>query len=329
MVTLTRVPRTRGIGPEKFAQNGAPMITSLALSPSIDITYLVPGLRIGAINRPLSVHRVPGGKGLNVARAAHRLGADVAALAVLGGTTGSWIAEQLAVLGLPLHPVDVDSTTRTCVSIADEGNRMTEVYEPAAAVTAEEWSAVESVLTALLTVRPGWVTISGSIPEGHPSGAVTALTRIARGAGCQVAVDLHGQPLLDALAAGPDLVKVNADEAAEALRAGAGATPADLAEQLAARAEVGAVVTAGVDGVHGFCHVGGARHVRSDTQGPYPVGSGDALLAALVTGLDRGDPLIEALVPACAVATANALAPGAGCFDPVDADRVRSGLEVR
>ncbi|UUZ58621.1 1-phosphofructokinase family hexose kinase [Nocardioides sp. B-3] len=301
------------------------MITSVALSPSIDVTYPVPGLQVGAINRPTAVHRVAGGKGLNVARAAHRLGADVAAPAMLGGATGEWIAEQLGVLGLPVHAVDVASSTRMCVSIADGRHRMTEVYEPSAPVTVQEWSAATRMLSAVLSTRPGWVTVSGSIPDGHPTDGVGSLLRLVRGAGCRAAVDLHGQPLLDALAAGPDLVKVNVDEASDALRASAGTTPADLAEQLARRATVGAVVTAGVEGVHGSDRVGRAGHVRSDVSGSYPVGSGDAMLAALVTGLDRGEDILDAPVPACAVATANALVPGAGCFDPADADRVRLG----
>lgn len=303
------------------------MLTSLALSPSIDITYEVMSLEVGQVNRPLAVHRVAGGKGLNVARAAHRLGADVSAIALLGGATGAWIAEQLAVLGLPLHVVGVSSPTRMCVSIADGHHRMTEVYEPAPPISAEEWTATEKGLTDMLSRHPGWLTISGSVPAGVPAGGLGALIWLARDAGCQVAVDLHGQPLLEALAAGPDLVKVNLHEASEALGAPARTTPADLAEQLAARSAIGAVVTAGVDGVHGFSHVGGARTVRSDVHGAYPVGSGDALLAALVTGMDRGDALLDALAPACATATANALTPGAGCFDPDDVERVLDGLD--
>ncbi|NNH55119.1 hypothetical protein HLB15_23150, partial [Promicromonospora citrea] len=59
------------------------MISALALSPSLDVTYEVEEL--SGIQRPLSVHKVAGGKALNAARAAATLGARVAAVAVLGG----------------------------------------------------------------------------------------------------------------------------------------------------------------------------------------------------------------------------------------------------
>ena len=50
------------------------MITVLLLSPSLDVTYLVDEVTVGEIHRPHTVLRSPGGKGLNLARAAHRRG---------------------------------------------------------------------------------------------------------------------------------------------------------------------------------------------------------------------------------------------------------------
>lgn len=309
---------------------GADVITALALSPSIDVTYVIQAFRQGTINRPSAVHRVAGGKGLNVARAAHRIGADVAAVAVLGASSGTWIAEELARVGLPLHRVDGAEPTRTCVSIADEGRHtMTEIYEHAGRVTGAEWSALESAVAGALARRPGWLTISGSIPDGAPDGALGTLVELAHRADRRVAVDLHGRALGDALEAAPDLVKVNTEEAADALAADLSVTPQELAGLLAAQAKAGAVVTAGVDGAHGVSHRGSARHVRSARRGPYPVGSGDCLLAGLVAGLDGGQDVLEALVTASAVATANALVPGAARFDPAEVTMVLEEIEVR
>ena len=132
------------------------MITALALSPSIDVTYVVETFQQGTINLPSTVHRVAGGKGLNVARAAHRVEADAAAVAVLGASSGAWIAEELARIGLPLYRVEGAEPTRTCLSIADEGRHtMTEIYEPATPVTCAEWSALESAVAGAIAGRPG------------------------------------------------------------------------------------------------------------------------------------------------------------------------------
>src|SRR3954465_7519852 len=101
----------------------------VALSPSIDVTYVVPALTPGTIHRPTEVYRVPGGKGFNVARAAHALGATVApprALGAprpgpggLGGGPGGWMVSVLARTGIRRGPVTGARPTRTCVSVAD------------------------------------------------------------------------------------------------------------------------------------------------------------------------------------------------------------------
>ena len=305
------------------------MITTVVPSPSVDVTYVVDGFRLGVINRPSSVHRVAGGKGLNVARAAHRLGADVLAVALLGADTGAWIAEELARIGLRLHRVEAGEPTRTCVSIADSSRHaMTEVYEPAGPVDAARWSAFESAVADTLSVRPGWVTISGSLPEGSPPGATTRLVDLAHRAGRYVAVDLDGSALNDALTAEPDLVKVNVEEAARALGLAADAEPAESARLLAGRTRTGAVVSAGVGGAHGATADGATCHVGAVRRGRYPVGSGDSMLAGLVTRLDGGADLRDALLAASAVATANALVPGPACFALQDVEAILRELDA-
>jgi 1-phosphofructokinase family hexose kinase len=305
------------------------VITSLALSPSVDTGYIMRSLRHGEINRPIAVHRVPGGKGLNVARAAHALGADIAAVAVIGGATGTWIADELARIGLPLAAVAGAATTRTCVSIADGGITMTEIYEPATPVSGAEWLALERRLDSTLARRPGWLTISGSLPPGAEPGAVGRLIDIARKHRRKVAVDIEGAALFNALDTGVDLLKVNVHEASSTLGTTDEAAPDRLAEVLAERTTFGAVVTAGVAGAYGHCHQHGPRFVRSARQGPYPVGSGDCMLAALVAGLDRGASLSETLPTATATATANALTPGPACFDLADVALLEADAEVR
>jgi fructose-1-phosphate kinase PfkB-like protein len=64
-------------------------------------------------------------------------------------------------------------------------------------------------------------------------------------------------------------------------------------------------------------------------RGRYPVGSGDAFLAGLVTGLDGSDAWDEALCRALGAATANAELPGAGKLDPARAAELSAQAEVR
>jgi fructose-1-phosphate kinase PfkB-like protein len=185
-------------------------------------------------------------------------------------------------------------------------------------VTAAEWAALLAATTA--AAGPGWTVVSGSLPAGAPPDGAAQLVAAARAGGGRVCVDTSGPALAAALTAGPDLVKVNATEAAELLRLPADTAPAELACRLHERAGGAgtAVVTAGVHGAAAWTTTPGQPAgcpvtVRPPAErGPYPVGSGDAFLAGLIVALDGGADLHRALHAATAAAAANAAVPGAG-----------------
>ena len=105
------------------------VIAFVAASPSIDRTHVVDALTPGEIHRPQHVVAVAGGKALNAARAAHALGADVHAIALLGGHTGRWVAAALEEEGVTCDAVPGPGETRICLSVSD-GEALTEFYEP-------------------------------------------------------------------------------------------------------------------------------------------------------------------------------------------------------
>jgi hypothetical protein len=69
------------------------VIVCVAANPSIDKLFEVERLIDGAIHRPVGFVQVAGGKGLNAARAAHSLGAEVQVAAILRGYAGKWLEE--------------------------------------------------------------------------------------------------------------------------------------------------------------------------------------------------------------------------------------------
>ena len=106
------------------------MILCIAGNPSIDKLFEVERLTPGAIHRPLSFVQVPGGKGLNVARAAASLGAHVTATGLLGGETGRWVAAALETEGVDGRFAWTAAETRASLSVADRATgRLTEFYE--------------------------------------------------------------------------------------------------------------------------------------------------------------------------------------------------------
>lgn len=314
------------------------MIVAVAASPSIDVLYVVPELRMGEIHRPVEVHRVAGGKGFNVARSARALGAELVAAGIVGGSSGQWLGRALDREAIPYVLVDGAGETRTSVSVeARDGSGLTEFYEPATAVTQGEWSELADVVAR--TVRAGgWLTVSGSLPPGAPPDAVASLVRLAHQRDARAAIDMHGPALASALSARPDLVKVNHHEAAAHL-GHAGAARGDHADDdavvaaaaVAVRALLDAcpavVVTCGTRGAVAATASGPTLRAGLDAPGRYPVGSGDAFLGGLVAALDDGQALPDALRQATAAGAANAALPGAGVLDP---DRVRALVpEVR
>ncbi len=291
------------------------MITSVALSPSLDIAYEV--ARLDGIQRPLGVHRVAGGKALNAARAAVALGADVRAVAVLGGPLGTLVADLAAQAGLGVVAVTGSEPTRICITTHAQNGDGVEIYENAATVTPAELAHVRRALAAELAVRDGWCIVSGGLPADLGTGVLSDLVEEARRAHVRIAVDSHGPALAQMIAEQPpDLIKVNRAEAAEALRSDPGTAASALARLLHERTGAAAVVTDGAAGAHAHDSHGAWRAPIPGSTGAHPVGSGDSFLAGLVVALDEGASLPEALRSATGAAAANAQQPGAALLDP-------------
>jgi len=300
----------------------------VAANPSVDRLYEVDRLAAGEIHRPLASVAVPGGKGLNAARAAVTLGGSVTAVGIVAGRAGDWVAERLADLGLDARLTRSGGETRTCISILDRSSgALTEVYERGDQIELATWDALEATIVGELERGDvAAVALSGSLPSGAPA---DGFGRIARLAGSMprpivVLVDTYGPALRSALAERPALVKVNAAEAGEA---GAtvvtdAASAVRAGDVLIAAGAGSVVVTLGVEGAVVGDGIRWTRLVPPDLRGPFPVGSGDAFLAGLAVAYGRGDPLVDSARFGMAAAVANAQVPGAGVLDPGSVDGI-------
>jgi 1-phosphofructokinase family hexose kinase len=295
------------------------MIVCVAPNPSIDKLFVVERLERGGIHRPTSFVAVPGGKGLNVVRAAATLGAEVRAVALLGGPAGRWIADELDALGIPLTAVWHAGETRSCLAVADAETRsLTEFYEDGPRVNEGAWrQLVESVNEQ--AAAGDWLTVSGSLPPGAPDDGYGQLDGAAR-----LAIDatrLGG--------ARPALVKVNAAEAAQmtGLQADTPERALAAAQELRTQAGNAAAAVTFRTGAALIDPDGRVWQGLLDAIGPYPVGSGDAFLAGVVVALESGASWPDALKAGLGAGAANADLPGAGRLDrrraELLADRVR------
>ncbi len=295
------------------------MIVTLTLNPSLDRTLEVDALDRGEVLRAASVHLDPGGKGVNVARALLANGVGSRAVIPCGGAEGEQLVLLLAEEAVHTLAVPIASRTRSNVTLVEADGTVTKVNEPGAPLTTAEFDAVAATVLGCAGTAD-WVVMCGSLPPDVPVDVYAELTAQFAAAGIRVAVDTSGPALLSAVAAGPDLVKPNRDELAEAV----GAPLPELRDVIEAAQALrglgaGAVLASlGAEGAllvddDGVLFAQGAQVEPRST-----VGAGDALLAGFLAGGARGE---KALIEAVAWGTAAVSLPGSRMPGPADISR--------
>ena len=322
-------------------------ILTVTLNAAVDTTLTVPSVELGASYTVQDVLKLPGGKGLNVARTLNTLGYPVWATGFVGGAPTRLIASGLDADGIVPHFVPIAGTTRTCTAIVElDKHRVTEVNEPGPEIAADE---AADFLRAFVDLVDGAraVVISGSLPPGLPDDYYALLLERAHAAGVPAILDTSGRALGPGIAALPLLVKPNAKEAG-ALAGGSVESERDavtVGMALRQRGAQNVAITLGQRGAVLVTEAGAWSASGAPVRPVSTVGSGDAFtggcLAALCAAMDDGesptldaalaDPAIaaRALTMAVACGAANTLMLGAGILDPAAVRRLQSGVAVR
>jgi 1-phosphofructokinase family hexose kinase len=309
------------------------MILCVSGNPSVDKLFEVEDLVLGEIHRPDLFLALPGGKGIHVAQVATALGAEAVATGILAGHTGRWVAETLAAEGVRAEFAWGVGETRSSLSVADRATgRLTEFYEDGVPAMAADWSALVEVVDRLVG-GASWLALAGSLPAAADTEGYPRLMAAARRAGVPVAVDSRGQALTRVIDDGPELVKINVHEATELL----GRAVGDVAQAREAAVEIrsraggaghAVVITLGERGMVLVDPAGDVWYGAVAARGSYPVGSGDAFLAGLLTALTAGEPWPGAVALGLGAAAANAEIPGAARLDPRRARELAGSAEI-
>lgn len=295
---------------------------------TIDRTLSIEELRPGEVLRFERVVVTPGGKGLNVARAARALGHAAVLVSFLPGHTGRAGAALIAEEGVELAGVACAGELRSTAIVLERGGRTTVLNEPGPAISGEDWDGYERELRARLGAH-GVLVCSGSVPPGSPRDAYGRLTALARGAGRVSVVDASATTLALALSAGPDVVVPNLGEAEEALGRSRGGEAVEAAADSRARAlsAAAALVESGARAAVVTAAAAGAAVAAAGASPEWlaapavaqvrnPIGAGDVLTSALAAALERGEPLADAARAGVAAASASVETPTAGELDP-------------
>ncbi len=306
-------------------------ILAITPNPSIDKCVVVKDFQLGRIHRPERVLNLAGGKGLNVARTVRLLGGCARACLILAGHSGHWIADQLAGEGIQASIVWAKGETRVSTSIVDPVyRRLTEIYEPGEPIESDTWPRFESALDEALP-DVAWATISGSLPPGAPEDGIARIVEIAHSRHCPAIVDARDEYLVRALRAGPDLVKINQEEARHAagIEVQSLQTAAEAGAIIRRAGAHNVIITLGEQGAVGLWENEVYWGRISPIQPVAPVGSGDAFLGGLALSLSKGEPFIETLRTAISAGAANALTLGAGMLDPNTVKELKTQVEIK
>ena len=306
----------------------------VAANPSADATFAVGRLERGEIHRPSELVRVAGGKALNVARAAARLGGQARVIMLSPEHGHMWLGEELRREGVAFDAVTFPGRLRSCLSVLDRADgSLTEFYEDGPPIDEASWARFGELVG--VRASPGeWLALTGSLPPGAPRDGYRGLTGDAALGGSMAALDASGDALVHGLGAGPALVKVNEAEALAVLGP-AGLVdddprPGGLAGGLRTLAgpHSCAVVTLGERGAELAGPEGALAASLPARAAAYAVGSGDAFLAGLLTARERDRGWPECLRLAIGAGIANAEEPGPGRLDRGRAETLAAQVEI-
>lgn len=302
-------------------------IVTLTLNPTVDLAVTTEKVRPEDKLRCSAPQRDPGGGGVNVARAASRLGADVLAVVPVGGPSGQQLRQLLDAEDLALATVDIEGETRESWTVdettTDDQYRF---VLPGPSLSADE---VDACLAAVAEHAETLVIASGSLPPDVPEDTWARLVRDCSAAGHRTVVDSSGGALRAAIEAGVWLVKPNLRELSQLVdrELEHDSQIRDAARELLGDGTEVVVVSMGAGGVM-LVTTDGADHVRSPTVPIRSrVGAGDSTVAGIARSVLRGDDLPTAVRWGVAAGAAAVMTEGSELCRAEDTERLFHELD--
>jgi 1-phosphofructokinase/tagatose 6-phosphate kinase len=310
------------------------MIVTVTLNAAIDRTLLVPNFQLGQRHRASDGFTSAGGKGINIARAAKRLGVPVVCTGLAGGRSGTLLVEDLTNEGILNDFVRIRGESRTSTAVLDPtSNVYTEINEWGPEVSEDELDVLREKL-AYLAQGADYVVFAGSLPRDVDPAIYAELIRDANRRGLMTVLDSEGEALRLGLESEPYLVTPNLREA-EALVGHEFVDEEDLSSGLDEIAELGArnVVITLDTGCYALFRAERAEAVRLRARAPRQeavstVGAGDTLLAGFIAARMGERSYEDALRSAVGAGAASVLEAGPGRFDAREATRLAAHVAL-
>jgi 1-phosphofructokinase/tagatose 6-phosphate kinase len=310
------------------------MIITVTLNAALDKTLEVPNFTPGRRHRTVAQTTMPGGKGVNIARAIKRLGQPVIATGFIGGATGTRIVEALGDEAILNGFVGIREESRTNTAVLDPTSGLhTEINERGPAVSAHELELFRDKLLYLAKGASVCV-FAGSLPRGLEPDVYAGLIREVKRLGVSTIVDTDGEPLRLATRAEPNIISPNELEAEELVGHEFNDVE-DRAQAVVEMTELGAdeAIMTVFDGCYArVLDDGGPTLYRvriEEQEARSRIGSGDAFLAGYVAARYAGHTPVECLRYGVACGAESTQHFGAGLLDSAAVERLLPEVEVQ
>jgi 1-phosphofructokinase/tagatose 6-phosphate kinase len=311
------------------------MIITVTANAAIDRTLTVPNFQTGFRHRASESLALPGGKGVNVARAVKALGQPVIVTGLVGGRAGQQIVEGLGREGILDDFVRIADESRTSTAVIDPTTTtQTEVIEYGPIVTPAELDALTAEIDHLAK-GARYVVLAGSLPRKVPEDYYARVIRLLETRRCFVALDTYGEPLRRGVKAKPWLVTPNIREA-EDLVGHEFNSEEDIVDAIGLICDLGAqnAIIKSREGCYARWRRGKRFHFYKATAPRFKtfvatVGSGDAFLAGFIAHRYQRVEPVECLRWGLACAAANTQRSGAGVFDLDEVKRIYERTDVQ
>ncbi len=288
------------------------MIVTVTLNPALDKTVTIPAFSVGGVNRIERIRLDPGGKGINVSKVIAALGGRSIATGILGGAAGRYIKACLDQTGIENDFVFVKEETRTNLKIIDP-ERMTNTDINEGGMMAKGRTMRRMLDRLKARVSPGdTVVLAGKAPPGVSDEVYLDWGVQLKSLGAKVCMDADGPLLFHGIKAGPEIIKPNEEEFSRLV-----GKPLTALEEIARaavelnRRGIGQIaVSMGAEGAL-FVKSGRVLHAQGlKVPVKSTVGAGDATMAALVLGNERGEPWEDTVRLAIAAGAASVMCEG-------------------
>ena len=295
------------------------MITTICLNPSFDRAVEMDTLKMGEVNRVREQREDLGGKGINVALVAGRLGLDVRCIGTMGEDGADQLTAMMDAEGLSHRFMRIPGRVRTNLKLViRDAKGITELNDVGSALREEDLKAFFDMAKEE-TRDSDLVVLTGSLPPGCPRGTYRDLIRSLEGKKC--ILDTEGYELeMAAKGAKPFLIKPNLHELETTMGL-------ELRTMRSIRDAALLFIQLGVE--HAVVTMGamGAMYVNRERTLFAPalrvatksaVGAGDAMLGGMLLGYEKEGDMSRAFRYGVAAGAASVMKEGTQPIVPED-----------